>query len=326
MRRLGKAILLLLIVLAAAFVLGPRPDTAETMTFDAATLDPDLDAHLARSEAAYSDIRAGLHKGIIWADPAAKTKTPVSIVYLHGYSASRVEIDPVPQNVARALGANLYYTRLSGHGRSNDAMAEAKLTDWFDDTAEALEIGRRLGDKVLVLSVSTGGTLATWAASQPELAAKMDGLVMISPNYAVHGAPIWLLNMPWAETLLPLILGAERSWEPRNEGQAHGWTTRYPSKAVFPMGALLKVVSGIDPASLKVPALFIYSMQDKVVVPERAADVAKAWGGPAQVVNIETADDENHHVIAGDILSPGTTDAVSGIIIDWARGLFNQPA
>ena len=323
MRRLGKIALVVLAILVVAFLLGPRPDTAETMSFDPSTVGPDLDAYLAESEASFSDIREGLHKEIIWADPGSKTKTPVSIVYLHGYSASRVEIDPVPQNVARALGANLYYTRLSGHGRSNDAMAEARLTDWFDDTAEALEIGRRLGDKVLVLSVSTGGTLATWAASQPELAAKMDGLVMISPNYAVHGAPIWLLNMPWAETLLPLILGAERSWEPRNEGQAHGWTTRYPSKAVFPMGALLKVVSGIDPASLKVPALFIYSMQDKVVVPERTAEVAKAWGGPVEVVNIENADDDNHHVITGDILSPSTTQEVSGTIIAWAQQHLN---
>ena len=323
MRRLGKIALVVLAILVVAFLLGPRPDTAETMSFDPSTVGPDLDAYLAESEASFSDIREGLHKEIIWADPGSKTKTPVSIVYLHGYSASRVEIDPVPQNVARALGANLYYTRLAGHGRSGDAMAEAKLTDWFDDTAEALEIGKRLGDKVLVLSVSTGGTLATWAASQPELAAKIDVLVMLSPNYAVHGAPIWLLNMPWGETVLPLILGAERSWEPRNEGQAHGWTTRYPSKAVFPMGALLKVVSGIDPASLKVPALFIYSMQDKVVVPERTAEVAKAWGGPVEVVNIENADDDNHHVITGDILSPSTTQEVSGTIIAWAQQHLN---
>ena len=323
MRRLGKIALVLLAILVVAFLLGPRPDTTETMSFDPSTLGPDLDAYLAKSEASFGDIREGLHKEIIWADPGSKAKTPVSIVYLHGYSASRVEIDPVPQNVADALGANLYYTRLAGHGRSGDAMAEAKLTDWFDDTAEALEIGKRLGDKVLVLSVSTGGTLATWAASRPELATKMDALVMLSPNYAVHGAPIWLLNMPWGETVLPLILGAERSWEPRNEGQAHGWTTRYPSKAVFPMGALLKVVSGIDPASLKVPALFIYSMQDKVVVPERTAEVAKAWGGPVEVVNIENADDDNHHVITGDILSPSTTQEVSGTIIAWAQQHLN---
>ena len=89
------------------------------------------------------------------------------------------------------------------------------------------------------------------------------------------------------------------------------------------MGALLKVVSGIDPATLKVPALFIFSMQDKVVVPERAAEVAKAWGGPVEIVNIENADDDNHHVITGDILSPGTTHEVSGTILAWAQKHLN---
>lgn len=320
-RRFGKIALLLLVVLGAAFFLGPRPDTRQSMAFDASRLGDDLDAYLASSEAAFSDIREGLHKEILWADPTAKTRTPVSIVYLHGYSASRVEIDPVPQTVAKALGANLYYTRLGGHGRSGKAMAEATLSGWLDDTAEALEIGRRLGDKVLVLSVSTGGTLATWAANNPELSPKMDAMVLISPNYAVHGAPIWLLNMPWAETLLPLVLGSQRSWEPRNAGQAHGWTTSYPSKAVFPMGALLKVVSEIDPADIKVPALFIYSTQDAVVDAERTVQVAKDWGAPAKSVEIENSDDKNHHVIAGDILSPGTTLAVESTIVEWAKDL-----
>lgn len=321
MRRFGKIALVLLVVLVAVFLLGPRPDTRQSMTFDVSSLGDDLDAYLAGSEAAFSDIREGLHKEILWADPATKAKTPVSVVYLHGYSASRVEIDPVPQTVAKALGANLFYTRLGGHGRSGEAMAEATLSGWLDDTAEALAIGKRLGDKVLVLSVSTGGTLATWAASNGELSAMMDVLVLISPNYAVHGAPIWLLNMPWAETLLPLVLGSQRSWEPRNEGQAHGWTTSYPSKAVFPMGALLKVVSSIDPAKIKVPALFVYSMQDTVVDAKRTAKIAAAWGGPAKSVKIENSEDKNHHVIAGDILSPDTTRAVEDTIIEWAKDL-----
>jgi hypothetical protein len=43
------------------------------------------------------------------------------------------------------LGANLYFARLKGHGRSGDAMLEGSVQAWVDDFAEAVAIGRRLG-------------------------------------------------------------------------------------------------------------------------------------------------------------------------------------
>ena len=49
MARPGKIGLVALFLLAAGLLLGPRPDTAEAMTFEASTLEPDLDAHLAES-------------------------------------------------------------------------------------------------------------------------------------------------------------------------------------------------------------------------------------------------------------------------------------
>ena len=43
-------------------------------------------------------------------------KTPYSILYLHGFSASTEEGNPVHINIANALGANIYLPRLFGHG------------------------------------------------------------------------------------------------------------------------------------------------------------------------------------------------------------------
>ncbi|MDD4273595.1 MAG: hypothetical protein PHG14_07705 [Desulfobacter postgatei] len=38
-------------------------------------------------------------------------------VYIHGFSATRKETAPLSDLVAKTLNANLFYTRLSGHGR-----------------------------------------------------------------------------------------------------------------------------------------------------------------------------------------------------------------
>ena len=72
------------------------------------------------------DIRPGLQKEIVWANPATKTKTPLAIVYIHGFSASKGEVRPLPDKVASALGANLFFTRLTGHGEDGAAMAEGQ--------------------------------------------------------------------------------------------------------------------------------------------------------------------------------------------------------
>ena len=86
-----------LIAVAAALVgFGPKEPVDETITFTAASIGSDVDAYLAASEARIPDIIDGAQKQIVWADPAAKSRTPISLVYIHGFSASLEEtrLDP----------------------------------------------------------------------------------------------------------------------------------------------------------------------------------------------------------------------------------------
>lgn len=303
------------------FAFGPRPDLSQNVTFSENVLDTDLDSYLAASEAKYDDIRDGLEKQIIWHDHNDKTQTEYSVVYLHGFSASKVETAPIAQNVAKAFSANLYFTRLAGHGRDGEALGNATLQQWFNDTTEAVAIGEKLGRKIILISASTGSTLATWAANQVDPSDPIFAMVMISPNFAIHGASTGLMNMPWAEYILPIIVGKNRSFETRSPAHAHGWTHSYPTKAIFPMAALLKVVDQIDVSKLTKPALFIYSNDDKVVIANKTKSVMKKWGGPVEEMMIVESDDPNNHVIAGDILSPSNTQKVSERIISWVKTL-----
>ncbi|HSO47474.1 MAG TPA: alpha/beta fold hydrolase [Rhizobiaceae bacterium] len=298
---------------------GPRPERDETISFDPASIGPDLDAWLAASEAKFPAIRPGAQKEIVWADPATRGKTKLAVIYLHGFSATKMEIRPVPDKVAAALGANLFFTRLTGHGQDGPAMADGSMNAWINDVAEALAIGSRIGERVVVIGTSTGGTLAAWAASKPEMAQNIAALALVSPNFAIQGASIGLLNMPWADRLLPMVLGQERSFEPHNAEQAKWWTTSYPSRAVFPMGALLQTMSEIDPGQINVPAIFFISPDDKVVVPAVARKVQQRWGGPKKLVLVQESGDPSNHVLAGDILSPGNTEAVTRDIVEFVQ-------
>ena len=82
---------------------------------------PDLDGYLRQHEARHPDIKPGLAKTILWNAPAARNKTALSLVYLHGFSASRKDITPVVEALASTLGANAFLTRLAAHGRTSPA-------------------------------------------------------------------------------------------------------------------------------------------------------------------------------------------------------------
>ena len=124
-------------------------------------------------------------------------RTPYSVVYLHGFSATRQETAPLSEQVARALGANLFETRLTGHGLPGDSLDGVTARDWLEDAVEAFEIGRALGDSVIVIGTSTGGTLGAWLATMPAIADDgLHSLVLISPNFGPVDRAAALLMPP----------------------------------------------------------------------------------------------------------------------------------
>jgi len=308
--------------IALAWTFGPREAVEPEPLFEPEVLPEDLGAWLEREEAKVADLRNGAEKRILWAGETG-ARTPLSVVYVHGFSASAQEMRPVPDRVADALGANLFFTRLAGHGRDGAAMAEPEAGDWVDDMAEAMAIGRRIGERVLVLGTSTGGTLAALAAHDEGMRAELAGIVFVSPNFGINNPAAPLLRAPWAEYWLPWLAGEERGFTPINAGHAAHWTTSYPTVAVLPMAARVAHVRGLDHARAEVPALFLYSEHDMIISPAAVRAVYRAWGGPGEIRALVMApgDDPYSHVLAGDILSPGQTEEVTRRIVDWAGGL-----
>src|SRR5512139_1596999 len=54
---------------------------------------------------------------IIWQNDSLKRRTKFAVVYLHGFTASQEEGDPIHTSFAKSIGANLYLSRLSEHGK-----------------------------------------------------------------------------------------------------------------------------------------------------------------------------------------------------------------
>lgn len=289
--------------------------------FDERQLDGGVDLFLSVQEARVPDLREGVAKRVVW-HGAPETGTDWAVVYVHGFSATSEELRPLPDRVAGALGANLHFTRLKGHGRSGAAMAEATLDGWMEDMAEALAIGRRIGRRVLVMGCSTGCTLLTLALQQ-DMARGVAGAVMLAPNYRVRDPKAVLTTWPGARWWLPLLAGRERGFTPSSEAHGHFWTSRYPSVALLPMGQAVKAVNAMDHGATRVPGLFVFDDRDVLVDHARTRQIAADWGAAAEIFAVETGagDDPGHHVIAGDIMSPGMTAPIAARVLDWVRSL-----
>ena len=67
-----------------------------------------IDKYLRNNEKKIPNIKVGVEKRIIWSDKK-NTKTPIAIIYIHGFTASSEEARPLPDLLAKNIkDLNLY--------------------------------------------------------------------------------------------------------------------------------------------------------------------------------------------------------------------------
>lgn len=254
--------LLLLIV----YLLGPKPKTpvySSDMPVVPAGSDP-LISYVANQEAAHK-LKKDNEARIIWFNDSLRDVTPYSIVYLHGFSASQEEGAPVHENIARQYGCNLYLSRLAEHGiDTTEAMASLTADSYWESAKQALAIGRKLGQKVILMGTSTGGTLALkLAAEYPDVHA----LVLLSPNIEIDDPNAWLLNNPWGLQIARLVKSGKyiESTSDTRPVYKQYWTPKYRIEAAVALEELLE--TSMTPATfhrIDQPALVLYYYKDEV--------------------------------------------------------------
>ena len=235
--------LFLVILLLAAFIIykmGPKA-TIPVLTNDIPALDiplGELNNYVAKKEARFPNIKPENHSKIIWADSTMHTKTKYSIVYLHGFSASAKEGDPIHEDLAAHYGANLYLPRLAKHGLiEENTFLDLTVEELMDSAKEAIAIGKLLGEKVIVFSCSTGSTLGLFlTAGNPDIAA----IIMYSPNVDMHDERSETLVGPWGLEILRFMVGGDfRGFEANDEVKKY-WNNHYRIEGLITLKSLIK--------------------------------------------------------------------------------------
>ena len=276
----------------------------------------EVDDYLAQSEQRISPLTPNTEKTVFWHANMRK-QTDYALVYFHGFSATRREISPTCESLAERLRANLYMTRLKGHGTSVEALGKAKLEDWLYDAEEAYHIATLIGKKVIVVGNSTGATLATWLVKQKRR--EIIAAIFLSPNFGLLDWRSNIFKLPYADFLLHLLVGKERLMETISEDHRTYWTTRYPITSLKEMLKLVTMVNKIHPTKgISVPLYLAYCPQDEILNTKlmlKFYELADSEHKRMKVI-CET-NDLKKHVLSGSILAPHNTSIIVDDIYDF---------
>ena len=309
-----------LALVIAVGLLGPRVNM--DISLDKVILPNNLDIYLSESESRFDDITQGTEKVIMWAGTPGE-KTAISIVSFHGFSATRQELSPLADTVAKSLNANLFYTRIAGHGRGADGMLDGSVNGWANDANEALEIGRRLGNKVILIGTSTGSTLATWLALQ-STNTDLSAMILLSPNFYSADSNMSMLLWPWGQHIAEALIGKVRHWESKNPLHEKYWANDYATSSILPLMGLLKIVNDADIENINTPTQMIYSSKDKTIsVPAVIDTFARLGSEQKELVEFNATEDPDFHALAGDLMSPTSTEILAGKITIFINNTLN---
>jgi pimeloyl-ACP methyl ester carboxylesterase len=325
-RRILRWVGIVTVILCIAYLLGPRPETPrfDNTLPEVNYVSADLEAFVARAESEWP-VRKDNEARIVWADSLQKIPTDYAIVYLHGFSASQEEGDPVHLTVAKTFGCNLYLSRLSMHGLDTAEQLLGLTADsYWESAKQALAIGRQLGKKVILMGTSTGGTQALQlAAAFPDA---VQGLVLLSPNIAIKDPNAWLLNNPWGLQIARMVKGGDYvvAKDTRPIYKRY-WNTPYRLEAVVELQEMLE--SSMKAATFQKitqPLLLMYyykdeNNQDQVVSVEAMRRMFEQVATPHTLKKEVALPKTGDHVI-GSYIKSGDVQSVIDVTTEFLEG------
>lgn len=312
------------LLILGVYFLGPKPaHPVYDETLPTVPANPDeLESYLETRENAHL-VKPDNEARIVWNDDSLKNKTEFAIVYLHGFSASQKEGDPVHRRFAEEFGANLLLTRLADHGiDTTDALYHFTADRVWETAKEALAIGEALGEKVIVMGTSTGATLGLMmAAKYPQ---KIHALINLSPNVAINDPAAFILNDPWGLQIARLVMGGNYRETEATEEESKYWNARYRLESLVQLEELVETSmtrSTFQRITHPVLTLYYYKNeqeQDPQVKVSAMLEMNDQLATPASLKVAKAIPEAGAHVI-GCSLTSGDVAGVYAEIENFAR-------
>lgn len=332
MKRFLKITSLVVLALIIIYLAGPKfPKPVYNKTLPEIQIQTsEADAYIKNREANLK-IKTDNESRIIWVNDSLKNKTAYCLLYLHGYSASWFEGEPAHRDFARRYGMNLYIPRLAAHGiDTTECLLNMTPDRLYESAKRALVLAHSLGEKVILMSTSTGGTLSLkLAADFPQL---VDGLILYSPNIAINDPAAFLVSKPWGLQIARFVKkGNYRISKPDHPEEEQYWQCKQRLEAAVYLQQLVETTMTKETFSKVEKPLFLAyyykdeKHQDNVVRVDAMLKMFDQLRTPADKKQKTAFPEAGTHVIGCKLLS-GAWQDVEKASFEFAEGVLGLKA
>ena len=241
------------------------------------------------------------------AEPFAADAGPVGAVLSHGLTGMPGSLRDWAQALA-AAGMTVRVPRLPGHGTSWQDANKVSWQDWYAELERAFDEVRSRCDRVFIMGLSMGGTLALRLAEQR--GADVAGVVVVNPS---------LFTTRKDAKLLPLVRLFVPSFPPvgndiKKPGVVEPAYERLPVKAAYQLTQLWKLTNA-DLDKVTQPLLVLSSRDDHVVEPANSQRLMEQAGSA-----------DKRQVVLEDSYHVATMDNDLPLIVDESLAFVRQHA
>lgn len=333
MKKVKVYLLIILLIIVGTYFMGPVPPQAD--------LNPDLpsipagmrnlESFIMQKEAGLN-LKADNESRIVWAEESKKQRTEYALLYLHGFSASWMEGYPSNVTVANHFKMNAYFPRLAAHGLvTEDPLLDMTPDNLWASAKEALMVASNLGEKVIIMGTSTGGTLALMLAAEfPEY---VDALILYSPNIQINNNSAFLLARPWGLQLARHVYDDRyrTTSDDNNSVNCQYWYCKYRLEGIVYLQQLVDLTMKKETfQQVTVPVFLGYyyrdkENQDETVRVDAMQKMFRQLGTPDREKKEVAFPGAGDHVIASELTS-GSVDEVINETISFAEEVLGLSA
>ena len=216
-------------------------------------------------------------------------KTGRVVVFLHGLTNCPKQGDSLAARLF-ALGYNVYLPRLPGHGEADRltlALAGLTAEDLAVSATGALDLAQGLGEDVVVVGISAGGSMAAWLA---QTRADADRVIIIAPYLGPIGLPTWATRA--TANLMRLAPNLMIWWNPSDPLGATEMDYAYPRYSTRAVGEVMRfgrIIADLadagPPAATSLGALI--NRSDEAASIPLTEQLIAAWRRHGRAVDVE---------------------------------------
>lgn len=248
-----------------------------------------------------------------------QARAPRAIVLFHGFTNSPRQFAQLADSLY-ASGDNVLVPRLPHHAERGKNVSELKYltaAELCRTADEAVDIAAGLGDTVVVLGLSVGGTMATWAGEHRR---EVRRAVAIAPPFEVTHVPSMLER--------PLVnIGAHVPNVTRRSAPDSERPDRDPGFATHGLAQVLRLGMAVRreserATSMSPELLFLVNANDHTVKTAPVLDVAHTWNGRGAPVAVYELPDSLGlpHNVVDPIGREATPTAILPVLIALSHG------